>query len=222
MLKLQYPIKPHYGTRVIALTQGFGENGAPFYAQMGLKGHNGVDFSVDQYQDGIGPVYCALGGYVISDKSLQSDTKGRYVSMISEETTAIDPKDGKEKACKIEVCYFHLDNARVSVDDPSSSPWYIRMFGNPNYIQPGVLIGYSDNTGEYTTGSHLHFHIRPHWKNEDGYFTPDYKNGYDGCIDPMPYFTDGAIYQDLGYKAKFWHNGKQISRSEVDLILNSK
>lgn len=219
MLKLQLPIKPHYRTKIIGLNQMFGDNGADFYAKLGMKGHNGLDFNVDQYQDGVGPVYNALGGYVISDKSLQSDTKGRYVSMISDETTAIDPRDGKEKACKIETCYFHLKEARVSVDDPSASGWFDRLIGKPNYIQPGVLIGTSDNTGLYTTGSHLHFHIRPHWKNSEGYFIPDKSNGYDGCIDPMPYFQDNEIYQDLSRRAKFYYNGKPISRAEVDLIL---
>ena len=215
MLKLQYPIKPNWMNKLVLITQGFGENYANFYAKMGLKGHQGIDFVVRQYDQGKGPVYNALGGYVISDKSLQSHTKGRYVSMISDPTTAIDPKDGKEKECKIETCYFHLDEARVSVNDPSSSGWFDRLIGRPNYIQPGVLIGTSDNSGEYTTGSHLHFHIRPHWKQPNGFYMPDYNNGYNGCINPMPYFTDGAVYQEEQYDNKFWYNGKQITRKEA-------
>lgn len=219
MLKLQLPLKPSWKTGVIGITQGFGDNLADFYAKMGLKGHQGIDFTVRHYDKGHGEVYNALGGYVISDKSLQSDTKGRYVSMISDETTVIDPRDGKEKACKIETCYFHLKEARVSVDDPSSAPWFDRLFGKPNYIQPGVLIGITDNTGLYTTGSHLHFHIRVHWKDKNGYFTPDYSNGYDGCIDPMPYFTDGYIYQDENKDEGFWYMGKNIKREEARKLI---
>lgn len=50
-------------------------------------------------------------------------------------------------------------------------------------VKAGDLIGYADNTGKYTTGSHLHFGLRP------VLFKPD--NGYNGWIDPEPYFIKG-------------------------------
>lgn len=48
----------------------------------------------------------------------------------------------------------------------------------------GDIIGYADNTGKYTTGSHLHFGLK---FIENGK-VKDYNNGYFGAVDPAPYF----------------------------------
>jgi hypothetical protein len=48
-------------------------------------------------------------------------------------------------------------------------------------IQPGELIGYLDNSGQYTTGPHLHRGL---------YLLPrDMNNGYGGAIDIQPYYN---------------------------------
>jgi murein DD-endopeptidase MepM/ murein hydrolase activator NlpD len=51
----------------------------------------------------------------------------------------------------------------------------------------GELIGLADNTGKYTTGSHLHFGLKEVDKKG---FTKNTNNGYFGAIDPTPYFEN--------------------------------
>lgn len=212
-LKLQMPIKPNRQNGIILITQEFGANDVPYYSQWGLKGHNGIDFSTIHCQNGEAPILSAMKGYVVSDKTIQSDSKGRFVTTLSEPVLV----NGKE--AKVECCYFHLKEARVSVTDPLVSDWF--WLRNTKSIKPGVLIGTSDNTGIYTTGSHLHFHIRIYWLRENGYYTPDYTNGYDGCIDPMPFLKDGNVYQvGTGIEGrKFFYNGQQIDRSKVNSLI---
>lgn len=132
------------------ITQMFGENLAPFYAQLGLKGHNGIDLII---QDGE-PVNAAHNGKVskIYDKQNSSKTKGYGVYLTHKEGWT--------------TVYWHLtEDLMVKLDDE---------------VKEGQTIGFADNSGEYTMGTHLHFGLYPKDR--------DLKNGYGGAIDPMPYF----------------------------------
>lgn len=212
-LTLQNPIKPSWFNGIILLTQGFGENLNNFYAEWGLKGHNGLDFSVAHIDNGEAWITAAMDGYVISDKTIQSDSKGRFVTTLSEPVLV----NGKE--AKVECCYFHLKEAKVSVTDPLGFTYFWSK--NSKMVKAGTLIGISDNTGKYTTGAHLHFHTRIYWKQSNGYYTPDYDSGYDGCIDPMPFFRDNKVYQhglDFNSKREFFYNGVEITRAKADVI----
>jgi len=62
-------------------------------------------------------------------------------------------------------------------------------------IPKGSLIGWADNTGKYTTGTHLHFGLK---RIRDGK-TLNHDNGYFGAIDPSPYFPKGWN------KSNAWH-----------------
>ena len=83
-MKLQSPLKPNPFGKVILITQAFGENKLD-YSKLGMVGHNGIDLSVSHCKDGHCQVYAAHDGFVVSDKTIQSDTKGRYVQLLSEE-----------------------------------------------------------------------------------------------------------------------------------------
>jgi murein DD-endopeptidase MepM/ murein hydrolase activator NlpD len=197
--KMRYPV-----------TQLFGENYVNFYAKMGLKGHNGIDYSVASYKDGIAPVYATHDGWVISDKTLQSDTAGRYVKIMSDDVKL----DGK--VCRVETLYFHLDRCLVSRDLKDADSWYTSWFKkNKNFIKQGQIIGYTDNTGLYTTGSHLHFGMYPHWKQPDGTYVKTSFNGYDGAVDPMPYMYDFNVYEaDLD---RWYFNGFRLPNWQTAL-----
>jgi len=66
--------------------------------------------------------------------------------------------------------------------------WFAVKVGEK--VQVGDVIGLADNTGKYTTGSHLHFGLyeaRP--TSYGGYEKIHRNNGYNGAIDPEPFFT---------------------------------
>lgn len=65
-----------------------------------------------------------------------------------------------------ETLYGHLEEILVKSEDT---------------ILPHTLIAYSGNTG-FSTGPHLHFGVKPYPVNR--------KNGYNGYIDPMPFFLN--------------------------------
>jgi murein DD-endopeptidase MepM/ murein hydrolase activator NlpD len=212
-LRLQNPIKPARNG-IILMTQPFGANDVNYYSQWGLKGHNGIDYSTKHMDKGEAWVLASMDGYVISDKTIQSDSKGRFVTTMSKAVLI----NGRE--AKVECCYFHLKEAKVSVTDPLGFSFFTNKV--TRFIRAGTLIGISDNTGKYTTGAHLHFHTRIYWKQDNGYYTPDYNNGYDGCIDPMPFFKDDKVYQlgsNFNSTPTFWYNGKKITRAEVNKIV---
>lgn len=77
--------------------------------------------------------------------------------------------------------YYHLKDVAVEVG------WEIKA---------GILIGHADNTGKYTTGDHLHFGMK---LTKDG-ITFNKNNGYNGAIDPAPYFIDKDWDKSNAYK----------------------
>lgn len=80
--------------------------------------------------------------------------------------------------------YCHLEKFDVKAGDP---------------VYAGEEIGTADNTGVYTTGSHLHFEI----KLLDEYLKTDKANGYNGCTDPAQYFKNQ--YGDNWNKPAAYH-----------------
>ena len=89
--------------------------------------------------------------------------------------------------------YYHLDHYIVS---------------QGQQVKAGDLIAYADNTGLYTTGSHLHFGLK--LTNQDGStLTANRNNGYNGAIDPSPYFTqeyDGTVISNKDWdKCRAYH-----------------
>lgn len=79
-------------------------------------------------------------------------------------TIAIDTTDGLYR-----TFYAHLSSFSVL---------------NGQSVKCGDQIGLSGNSGRYTTGPHLHFGIH-HIKN---YSDVDIDNGWNGAVDPLPYF----------------------------------
>jgi len=91
-----------------------------------------------------------------------------------------DSTGGKEvslvdKTGAYRTVYYHLLGFTVKVDQD---------------VKVGDIIGIADNTGKYTTGSHLHFGLREVRKNDwGGYDVLNVDNGYWGSIDPEPFWT---------------------------------
>jgi len=74
----------------------------------------------------------------------------------------------------IKTIYYHLQKPEVNIHKGIK-------------VSAGQVIGYADNTGKYTTGSHLHFGMK--FVDKDGN-TLNKDNGYLGAVDPSPYFAN--------------------------------
>jgi len=188
---------PNKKTRVIPITQYFGDNKSKLF--YGPKGHNGVDFGVRHIRarkyDGTtakskayAPILCPYNGRVVSDREIQSDTKGRYITIL----TDVIQIDGK--LCKAKIVLFHLAyiKKRIKVG---------------KRVKRGELVGYGGNTGLYTTGPHLHFGLKIYWKGEGNTF------GKGEYIDPMRFFTScksPMVGRHPFKPALFWYKGEQI------------
>lgn len=167
-LELIYPINDPI------ITQVFGVNGQ-FYSDPkygGISGHNGIDFLTYHGQ----PVYATHDGYA----SYQVDaSSGHGIVIYSKE---VYPYMGEDVYFK--SIYWHLC-------DPVKEPKYASKIATGGLVEvsTGDLIGYADNTGA-STGDHLHFGLKPCTKDENKmiWYNTEQKNGYNGAIDPMPYF----------------------------------
>jgi murein DD-endopeptidase MepM/ murein hydrolase activator NlpD len=107
--------------------------------------------------------YCANGG---TELYACHDGVVRYCGTDSGGGVEIDiwNKDGRYK-----TIYYHLKNYIIKQDQE---------------VKAGELIGYTDNTGQMTTGNHLHLGFK--LTDKDGN-TIDWNNGYNGATDPAPY-----------------------------------
>lgn len=173
-LELIYPLK------MVLISQVFG-NVAPMYTNMGLKGHNGIDFIA---VDGT-PIYATHDGYA----SYQIDSGGGHGVVIVTDKE-YDTENG---TCLYKTIYWHMVD---SLKDPRyKSPLEGKM--GFTKVECGDLIGYADNTG-MSTGSHLHFGLKPVAKGEDwgSFYNLQQGNGYAGAIDPAPFFN-GFYEQDI-------------------------
>lgn len=144
----------------LSFSQKFGQN-LLNYAQFRLKGHNGLDFPFFTGCPIVAP--CRLYTTYI-----QVDPTG-YGNAVWAET---ETQQINGDSYKLELAFGHF---KEIVAKPYR--WY----------NEGDLLGYGDSTG-FSTGSHLHFGIRPHCKltgKDLKQMFPD--NGFLGWIDPEPF-----------------------------------
>lgn len=169
--KLAFPVFPiHYN-------QGFGWN-PEYYAKFldihGIpqKGHPGIDLQAIHGQ----PVYAAHDGTARTVGP--DDHGGQGVYILTNE-----PDSNGDRFTTI---YWHL----IGGTDAKFPP----PFQGLKAVKRGDLIGYANNTGApfESTGDHLHFGLAK--CTASGNFL-NQSNGYDGCIDPAPYF-DGSYATD--------------------------
>lgn len=176
-LQLYYAVKP------MAINQGFGVNESyysKFKDQFGnpWKGHNGIDFKAPHAT----PLYAACDGMA------------RYLS---------DTHGGDGIYIRTAVCdygssqaYFWIVNWHMCSKDDTQFKPLIPTDGKEYPVKAGDLLGYTDNTGApyESSGDHLHFALIP--KDPATNVDLEAHNGFDGCIDPTPYFT-GKYAQDI-------------------------
>lgn len=151
------------------LTQGFGPGSGRtqnWYKSFGWLGHNGMDFGVPKGT----PVYAVFPGKVVS--TYTSSGGGKTILYESDWMTH------KGVEFKLRFFYGHL--------------WVKRPFNvKPgDRVDAGEVIGWSGNSGYYSTGAHLHFQVMPYYRIDGKMVRRDSGNGYDGATDPKPLFID--------------------------------
>lgn len=182
-LKLSYAVSP------MGINQVFGANPA-YYARFHdaagnpESGHMGVDF----YAPHATPLYAPCDGmarYGFDDHGGDgiyihtSDTEGNWYNVI----------------------LWHL----CGKDDPQFAP-LIPTDGSQVQVTKGQHIGYTDNSGApfESSGDHLHFGLAAVTADNSRNIYPD--NGFNGCIDPMPFFDGLYAHPDVlpkGVKVSF-------------------
>jgi murein DD-endopeptidase MepM/ murein hydrolase activator NlpD len=176
-LPLYYPVKP------LGINQGFGQN-PDYYAKFKdafgnpLKGHDGIDFHAPHGT----PVHAAHDGIA----QYQVDAHGGDGFVIRGQQE-FDYNGGQAFFSSM---YWHL----CAADDPQFAP-VLPTDGTQVSVKAGDLIGYADNTGApyESSGDHLHFGLFP--IDAQGNLI-EAKNGFNGRIDPTPYFN-GFFAQDI-------------------------
>lgn len=160
-LVLKSPLK------IFRINQKFGENANAFYKQLGLKGHNGIDFFAPDSTE----VYAAHDGRVTF--AGYDGSGGLGIVIRTEEE--FDYLKGQSYFKSI---YWHLRKDSLKVTGSQQ-------------VKAGDLIALSDNTG-MSTGAHLHFGLKPIAKGENDWtwFNTEQDNEYMGAIDPLPYFAE--------------------------------
>lgn len=187
-LKLEFPLKE------IVYNQTFGKNATPLYAQLGLKGHNGIDFKAS---DGT-PVTSSHDGRVTY---AGYDGAGGLVIVIRTEQE-FESIDGVSSYWKSIYCHLKKDTLKVT---------------GGQQVKVGQLIALADNTGA-STGAHLHFGLKPIYKGEQDWQwdNVEQKNGYNGAVDPMPYLP--VMYVPFPKVIKESDKGDDVERLQAFLI----
>lgn len=147
------------------ISQGFGENKVPFYKQLGMKGHNGIDYA------------CGLGSNIVCPVKMEivsyyyENVDAGYGTTLWGRTDEFTYEGEKYK---LEMVFGHLSEFHEDVQIGVK-------------FNRGDLIAYSGNTGKYTTGPHLHWGVRVVKKTSSGgWAVLEPNNGYKGYFDQEP------------------------------------
>lgn len=170
-LQLFYPVKP------LHINQPFG-NPDPTYTNMGMKGHNGIDYMAYHGQ----PVYAAHDGYAVYEID---EGGGHGVVVRSNQPFLL--ADGSSNYIK--TIYWHFCD-QIKEPKFTSPITNTDPYGNGQPVKTGDLLGYADNTG-VTTGDHLHFGMKRIAPGESNgaWSNLNQTNGYFGAEDPTPYMN---------------------------------
>ena len=155
---LKYPLKQPY-----KLNQRF-DNKSYLYSNIGLAGHNGIDFATPTGT----PILAMHDGIILN--TVVDNKGGLGVEIRSKEKIEIDGK-----LTHFKTLYWHLDSFSCHVGQE---------------VKAGDIIGISGNTGN-STGPHLHNALK---LIDDNFNTLNHGNGYNGAIDHLNYIDFGFKY----------------------------
>jgi murein DD-endopeptidase MepM/ murein hydrolase activator NlpD len=159
-------MKYYRPTIITRRTQEFGQNLNNYYAQLGLLGHNGIDYACPEGTELRSPAYTRA---YVSCASFHANYGNRVVLIVR------DPDSGKY----YKLYFGHLRDMAVKVGD---------------YVDTGDLMGHTGNTGTASTGPHLHFGV---YECDAGGNIKNYRNGYEGALDPDKFLIDQYVLEAL-------------------------
>ncbi len=192
--------------------QGFGQNKDPAYAAQGLLGHPGIDFGGDI--DWGKPIPSPIQGAIVS-ALLSKDNPNlegyRATNML------YDDMDGSS----YEIQFGHCSKMTSVVGKPyADGQAYIGNTGDVYTGQPPHLVTDAEKKAGSHAGAHVHFQVRKVIKQPvnapditgvtylndgsgrltlNGFKYYWIQNGYNGCIDPAPFFDGGQKASDQLY-----------------------
>ncbi len=177
-LELQYPIDPANIVQMFGI-QNTNPSMLASYKSYGLLGHNGYDFkapigyNIRSACEGI-VTYAGLDG--ANGQLLVIRTQNKY------------DYNGEQKYFKCLYCHCLEGSFKVKVGQ---------------VVKAGDIIAQVGMTG-FTTGPHLHFGLKPVEQGEQDWiwWNVEQENGYNGAVDPMPYWSGYTAYQVAGLFSK--------------------
>ena len=137
------------------------------YKHLGMmRGHTGLDITAPTGTN----LYASQSGFV---EEIQTEVeRGLGIGIITDQKFFCDETDMLEF---FKIRYWHLETILVKKGQK---------------VNVGDLIGRADNTG-YSSGSHLHFELKPVAKGSDGKWRNVLQeNGFFGAVNPAPYMED--------------------------------
>ena len=161
-----------YPLKWTIITQVFGDN-ASYYTPLGLDGHDGLDLRARTPKK----CFATCDGVVVWAGADNGGGKGVKIETEIKTVNGVD--------VKLRILSYHLSKVKVKAGQK---------------VKKGQLIGYTGNTGKYTTAPHLHLAIRPYYLHR-GKWEADWDNGHKGRVDPFP-FLPGEHYPVDGFYDK--------------------
>lgn len=183
---------------VVYINQLFGKNDVKFYKDLGMAGHNGIDYAANTGTH----AFASIPGTV--SFAGKDGSGGKSVRIVS------DPVKVDGMWYRAELIYYHLDGWLVEAGET---------------VLRSQLIGFTGNTGEFTTGPHLHWGLKIQWSHDNKLsWNKDYNNGFFGAVDPLPFLTyekpmaynpynlekDTLIKLEEGIGGFAWWNGERF------------
>jgi murein DD-endopeptidase MepM/ murein hydrolase activator NlpD len=197
--RFDYPLFPY------TVSQPFGANATSSYARDGLKGHPAVDFNATFNQ----PIYSVTRGMGRVYKKFNESNPDLMKYRAPCELVDFDD-------CTLEITYGHCNDINCSLGQVSKGQQIATAGNTGECYSGGRLVTLEEKKAGSHAGTHLHLQFRKcdrtkkynlasTLKNaylldeygqiyqENGTYFEYKLDGYNGCIDPMPYLEEKTL-----------------------------
>ena len=176
------------------ITQRFGENAVSYYKDRGLKGHPGIDTTINYGSN----IRTHMPAFVYRTMDKDNGTAG------ASGYTSVRMLTQIKGGVYVESVVGHCYNIKVNEGDSIPENWIIATEGNSGTVFSGGIEYKENNPNKGTKGKHRHWQYRlviavkkrtkgkkyimnssgGYYKHEGSMFEIVLDNGFRGCIDP--------------------------------------